>query len=45
MKIKCRGCGEEVDEEDVTWATQDGRLTMHGNPYCDACLPNLKEEI
>ena len=36
----CHGCGKEFREDDVSWATQDGKLTMlKGDPYCDACLP------
>jgi len=38
---KCIKCKQEVPGGDVVWAFADGRLsTMHGDPYCMACLPN-----
>ena len=41
----CFGCGKEFREDDVSWATEDGNLTMmKGNPYCDACLPEEEDE-
>jgi hypothetical protein len=36
----CQGCRKRFREDDVSWATPDGKLdTMAGDPYCDACLP------
>ena len=35
----CFGCGKEFREDEVSWATEYGKITFSGNPYCDACLP------
>ena len=36
----CHDCGLEIDESDVLWATEDGKLSVEfGEPYCDECLP------
>ena len=41
----CFGCGKEFREDDVSWATEDGNLTMiKGNPYCDSCLPEKEDD-
>ena len=40
----CFGCGKEFREDDVSWATEDGKITFGGNPYCDACLPEEEDE-
>jgi len=41
----CHDCGLEIEEGDVSWATEDGNLTMiKGNPYCDACLPEKEDK-
>ena len=40
MKIKCTDCPKMIDEDEVIWATEKGKLdTDKGNPYCDECLP------
>lgn len=40
---KCKGCGSWLDDEDVVWATEDGKLTTDkGDAYCDSCLPEEK---
>ena len=43
-EYSCHECDTDLTEDDVIWATEDGVLTMNGNPYCDACLPEEKEE-
>jgi len=36
----CCVCGTDIHEEEVIWATPDGRLTVdYGEPYCQHCLP------
>jgi len=41
----CVGCGIEIIEDEVNWATEDGKLTvLKGDPYCDACLPEEEGE-
>lgn len=40
----CHECDGALTEDEVIWATADGVLTMNGNPYCDACLPEEKED-
>ena len=38
--VVCYGCGISFTNDEITWATEDGKLTtMEGNPYCDGCLP------
>ncbi|NBT76492.1 MAG: DUF4241 domain-containing protein [Betaproteobacteria bacterium] len=43
-EYSCHECDTDLTEDEVTWATDDGVLTMNGNPYCDGCLPEEKEE-
>jgi hypothetical protein len=43
-EFSCHECDGSLTEDEATWATADGVLTMNGNPYCDACLPEEKEE-
>jgi hypothetical protein len=43
-EYSCHECDTDLTEDEVTWATADGVLTMNGNPYCDGCLPEEKEE-
>ena len=43
-EFSCYECDGSLTEDEATWATADGVLTMNGNPYCDACLPEEKEE-
>jgi hypothetical protein len=43
-EFSCHECDTDLTEDEVTWATDDGVLTMNGNPYCDGCLPEEKEE-
>ena len=43
-EYSCHECDTDLTEDDVIWATADGVLTMNGNPYCDGCLPEEKEE-
>ena len=43
-EISCHECDGSLTEDEAIWATVDGVLTMNGNPYCDACLPEEKEE-
>jgi hypothetical protein len=40
-EYECIGkCGVWMDEDEVIWATPDGRLnTDTGSPFCEACLP------
>ena len=37
--LSCFKCENYLTEDEAIWATEDGVLTMHGDPYCDACLP------
>lgn len=41
-KEMCHGCGKEIPEDSVNWATEQGLLTTgkRGLPWCDACLPD-----
>jgi hypothetical protein len=39
QEFSCKGCGIWINEDGVIWADEKGNLTMHGNPYCDNCLP------
>lgn len=43
-EYSCHECDTNLTEDEVIWATEDGVLTMNGNPYCDACLPEEKED-
>lgn len=41
----CHDCGLEIGESDVSWATEDGKLSVEfGEPYCDACLPEEEDD-
>lgn len=42
MEYECVGCGKILTDEEVIWATKDGKLTINGNPYCDSCIPEYK---
>lgn len=43
-ELSCHECDGGLTEDEAIWATADGVLTMNGNPYCDACLPEEKED-
>ena len=41
----CVICHAPVREDEVTWATPDGRLTTaDGEPYCMTCLPSEPQD-
>jgi hypothetical protein len=41
----CYDCGLEIPEDDVSWATHNGELSVQfGDPYCDACLPEKEDD-
>jgi len=47
-EFKCwgKGCGIWIDADEVNWATKNGQLNADiGYPYCDACLPEEKDEV
>jgi hypothetical protein len=40
QEYKCSGCKTWIREDEVIWATKDGKLdTDKGKPFCDTCLP------
>ena len=41
-EYKCAGCGEWIVQDEVIWATPDGKLTMQdpeAQAWCEDCLP------
>ena len=39
------GCGKQIEQSEIIWATDDGKLTVEfGKPWCDACLPMEEDE-
>jgi hypothetical protein len=39
--IKCFICGDQLDEDDIVWADEEGQILKQGNDnsWCVPCLP------